>query len=189
MTLSYNELRPETLFVLEGAPHKVLSYEFLRMQQRKPVARLKIKNLVTGKVYEYTAHPQDSFEEADVEIKPLAFLYAHRGEYWFHEPGNPAERISLSAEAIGEGVKFLNAGATVNSFVFEDNIIGIELPIKIDLKVTEAPPSIRGDTARAGNKTVTLETGAEISAPLFIKEGDIVRVNTETGEYVERVSG
>lgn len=187
MTLSYNELRPGAIFVLDGAPHKVLEYEFLRMQQRKPVARLKVKNLITGKAYEHTAHSQDAFEEAEISISPLVFIYAHRDEYWFHEPENSSKRTTLAPEAIGQGARFLAPKTIVNALIFEEKIIGVELPIKVDLKVIEAPPSIRGNTAQGGTKIVKLETGAEISAPLFIQDGDVVRVNTETGEYVERV--
>lgn len=185
--LSYNELRPGKLFVLNGEPHKVLEYDFLRMQQRKPVAQLKVKNLISGKVLNYTAHENEKFEEAELESLSLIFLYSHRGEYWFSLPKNPKNRFSLSEDTLGNITKFLRPNTEVKALKFENKIITIELPIKVDLKVVEAPPGIRGDTAQGGTKTAKLETGSEISVPLFINEGDIVRVNTETGEYVERV--
>ncbi|MBI2633814.1 MAG: elongation factor P [Parcubacteria group bacterium] len=186
--LSYNELRPGKLFVLNGEPHRVLEYNFLRMQQRKPVAQLKIKNLASNKVLNYNAHENEKFEEAELESLPLTFLYSHRGEYWFSDPQNPKNRISLSEDVLGNITKFLRPNTEVKALKFGEKIIAIELPIKIDLKVVEAPPAIRGDTAQGGTKIVELETGAEISVPLFINEDDIVRVNTETGEYVERVT-
>lgn len=185
--LSYNELRPGMIFVRNGQPHKVLEYEFLRMQQRKPVAQLKTKNLITGQVSDYTAHQNESFEEADVDTLPILFLYQHRGEFWFQEPGNPKNRFSLPASNIGNMQKYLKPNTEVKALKFHDKIVSIELPVKIDLKVVEAPPGIRGDTAQGGSKMVKLETGAEISVPLFINEGDTIRLNTETGEYVERV--
>lgn len=185
--LTYNDLKVGTLFVKDGAPYKVLEYAFVRMQQRKPVAQLKIKNLITGKVQNYAAHQNEAFEEAEIEIVPVNFMYQHRGEYWFNEVDNPKNRFLLGEDVIGESIHYLKAGTEIKAFKFRDRIINIELPIKVDLKVTEAPPAIRGDTAQGGTKAVILETGAKINVPLFINEGDIIRINTQTGEYVERV--
>jgi elongation factor P len=185
--LSYNELKVGTLFIKDGAPYKVLEYTFVRMQQRKPVVQLKIKNLISGKVLNYTAHQNESFEEAEVDETPVIFVYHQRGNYWFYEKGNPSKRFFLTDEVVGKAGQFLKANTEVKALGFKGKIINIELPIKIDLKVTEAPPAIRGDTAQGGTKTVTLETGAKVSVPLFINEGDIVKINTETGEYCERV--
>jgi len=190
--LSYNELKVGTLFIKDGEPYEVLEYAFVRMQQRKPVAQLKIKNLISGKVRDYTAHQNDSFKEADIEIIPVEFIYARRlpdgkQEYWFHETGNPKARFSLKEAVVGEAAKYLKQGQEVKAFKFGDKIINIEPPIKVDLKVTEAPPGIKGNTAQGGTKTVTLETGAKVNVPLFISEGDIIRINTQSGEYVERI--
>jgi elongation factor P len=185
--LSYNELKVGTLFIKDGAPYKVLEYAFVRMQQRKPVVQLKIKNLISGKVLNYTAHQNESFEEAEVDETPVIFVYHQRGNYWFYEKGNPSKRFFLTDEVVGKTGQFLKANTEVRALGFKGKIINIELPIKIDLKVTEAPPAIKGDTAQGGTKTVTLETGAKVSVPLFINEGDIVKINTETGEYCERV--
>lgn len=185
--LSYNELKVGTLFIKDGEPYEVLEYAFIRMQQRKPVAQLKIKNLISGRVLPYTAHQNESFEEAEIEILPAQFIYHNRGQYWFSEKGNPKNRFFLTDEIIGEAGQFLKTSTEVKAFEFGGKIINIELPIKVDLRVAEAPPAIRGDTAQGGTKTVTLETGAKINAPLFINEGDTIRVNTASGEYVERV--
>ncbi len=184
--LTYNDLKKGVIFVLDGAPYEVLEYEFLRMQQRKPVAKTKIKNLVTGKIVERNFHMNESFGEAEIEKKPMKFLYAHRDEYWFSEPKNSAKRFTLKIDVIGEGAKFLKPNTEVTALQFGEKIISIEPPIKIDLKVIETPPGIRGDTAQGGSKPATLETGAVVSVPLFVNNGDIVRVNTQTGEYVER---
>jgi len=185
--LSYNELIKGTLFVLDGEPYEVLEMNFLRMQQRKATVNTKIRNLITGKIVDRNWQASDYFEEADVEKKPAIFIYAHRGEYWLHEEGNPKERFSLKENVIGEAAKFLKPNTKVITTTFRDKVIKLELPVKMDFKVTEAPPSIKGNTAQGGTKAVTIETGAKISAPLFINEGDVVRVNTQTGEYVERV--
>jgi len=185
--LAYNELKVGTVFVKDGDPYRVLEYAFIRMQQRKPVTQLKIRNLISGKVQEFTAHVNDTFEKAEITAMPVKFIYENRGEYWFHEVGNPKNRFKLSAETIGEGVQFLKANTDVIADKFEGKIINVELPIKMDLKVIEAPPAIKGNTAQGGSKLATLETGAKVNVPLFINEGDVIRVNTSTGEYIERV--
>jgi elongation factor P len=185
--LSYNELTKGTLFILEGAPYEVLEMNFLRMQQRKATVNTKIRNLITGKVLERNWQGSDSFEEAEIERKNSKFLYANRGEYWFCDEKNAADRFSLSEEVIGDSAKFLKPNTPVIATIFKDKVIKVAMPIKMDFKVVEAPPSIKGNTAQGGDKVITLEGGATVSAPLFINEGDIVKVNTETGEYVERV--
>ncbi len=185
--LSYTDLRKGVLFIMEKDPWEVLESSFLRMQQRKAVVQTKIKNLVTGKIVDRNFQPSDQFEEAEVEKKEAVFIYLNRGQAWFHDAKNPGARFSLAEETAEEGVKFLKQGMLVTTLVFDEKVIGMRLPVKVELKVTEAPPAIKGNTAQGGNKNVTLETGAKISVPLFVNEGDVVRVNTETGEYTERV--
>lgn len=185
--LEYNELKENTLFIKDNQPYEVLEYNFLRMQQRKPVAQLKIKNLITGKVINFTAHPNDYFKEAEINIVNAVFIYQHKNLYWFYKKDNPKERFSLPEEIIGDQTKYLKPNLEIKAFEFQDKIINIELPIKIDLKVIEAPPNIKGGSAQNNNKIVTLETGAKITVPNFINEGDIIRINTKTDEYVERI--
>lgn len=191
--LNYNELKVGTIFTKneDPDPYEVLEYAFIRMQQRKPVTQLKIKNLISGKVQDYAAHQNESFYEADIEAVPVVFIYRRNNEYWFHEKGKPSARFFLTEEIMGDAGQFLKNGTEVKAFKFQadegEKIINIELPVKVDLKVTEAPPAIKGNTAQGGNKAATLETGGKVNVPLFINEGDIVRVNTQTGEYVERV--
>jgi elongation factor P len=196
MSLAYTDLKKGVLFVLDGAPYEVLDSHFLRMQQRKAVVQTKIRNLITGKILDRNFQPSDSFEEAEVERKPAMFIYvrvpsaakALEGkEYWFHEEGNPKNRFMLSAEILGARAQFLKPNTEVETLVFNEKVIGVKLPVKVDFKVTEAPPAIKGNTAQGGSKAVILEGGAKVSAPLFVNEGDVVKINTETGEYVERV--
>jgi elongation factor P len=158
-----------------------------RKQMRKPVNQTKLKNLITGKVVEHAFHQAETIDEADIEEKDMEFIYARKGECWFSDPENKSNRVSVSEELVGETLHFLKQGATVQALIFDEKVIGVVPPIKVDLKVTEAPPSTKGNTAQGGSKQVTLETGATINVPLFVNEGDIVRINTETGEYVERV--
>ena len=110
-----------------------------------------------------------------------------RNKFSFSEEENPQKRFELTEEQIGPATKFLKPNQIVKGIVFEEKIINIALPIKINLKVIEAPPGVKGDRSQSGTKQVVLETGAKINAPLFIKEGDIIEVNTETGEYVRRI--
>ena len=198
--LSYNELKPGVLFVLDGQPFEVLTSEFLRMQQRKPVMKTKIKNLISGAVVERAFQPSDQLEEAEIEKLQVKFLYTHRDELWFCEANNPPpqrgearpiklggkNRFMLKNEIIGEASQFLKPNLEIAAMKFGEKIININLPIKVDYKVVEAPPAIRGDTAQGGTKVVMIETGAKISVPLFINEGDIIKINTQTATYVER---
>lgn len=186
--INYNELKPGTLFILEGQPYEVLEFDFLRMQQRKPVAQTKIKNLITGKVLNRNFQNSESFKEAEIDYKKVKFLYGHRGKFVFCEMENPSARFELPEESIGDQAKFLKPNSPVEVVMFEGKIININLPIKMEFKVIEAPPSIKGNTAQGGNKSVKIETGAMINAPLFIEEGDIIRINTQTGEYTERAN-
>lgn len=185
--LRYKELKPGKYIILDGQPYAVLEYNFLRMQQRKPVVQTKIKNLATGKVIEKTFQQSDKIEEAKIEKKPLKYLYSHRGELWFSEENKPSERFKLGESLIGDMIDLMKSNSVAEAILFSNKIIGIKLPVKIELKVIEAPPSTKGNTAQGGTKQVKLETSATINVPLFINEGDIVRINTETREYVERV--
>ena len=188
MSLSVNELKPKTFFIFERQPYVVLEAHHLKMQQRRPVVQTRMRNLINGKVLERNFAQSDIFEEADIRKQKVKFLYSHRGEYWFIDEHNPSLRFKLAENVLGQVSQFLKANTILEAIYFEDKIITIELPIKLDLKVIEAPPGIRGDTATGGTKQITLETGAVINVPLFIEEADIVRINTETGEYVERVT-
>lgn len=187
MALAYTDLTKGILFIMDGAPYEVLESHFLRMQQRKAVVQTRIKNLVTGKIVDRNFQPSDSFEEAEIEKKSAMFIYANRGEYWFHDEGNPKARFSLPVDIVGEQGQFLKPNTKVILFTFEEKVIRVDVPIKMEFKVIEAPPAIRGNTAQGGTKQVTIEGGAKINVPLFVNEGEVIRINTQTGEYVERV--
>ncbi|MDP3999152.1 MAG: elongation factor P [bacterium] len=185
--LKYSELKVGTVFRLEGQVFEVIEYEFLRMQASKPVAKVRLKNLTSGQVVGRNFHSNETFEEVEAEWQPLTYLYSHRGEFWFSEKSNPKNRFKLSEEQLGEVSQFLKPNTEVSALKLDGELVSVKAPIKVDFKVTEAPPGERGNTAQGGNKIVTLETGAKLAVPLFINTGDIVRVNTVLGEYVERV--
>jgi elongation factor P len=163
------------------------------MQQRRPVMQTKIKNLITGKIVETNFQQSDNFDEAEISKSKVKYLYTRRRppdgrqEYWFCEENDPSKRFKLDERVIGESGKFLKANTIVDAMLFNDDIINITLPVKMEFKIKEAPPSIKGNTASGGTKVVTLENGSTIDAPLFVNAGDVIRVNTQTGEYTERV--
>jgi len=184
---NYNELKPGTVFILDGEPYEVLEFSFLRMQQRKPVAQTKIRNIITGKILNRNFQHTENFQEAEIDYKKVKFLYSHRDKFIFCDIQNPSDRFELPVEIIGDKAKFLKPSSEVEIVSFQDKIVNVRLPIKIDFKVVEAPPRTRGNTAQGGTKTVTVETGAQVTVPLFINEGDTIKINTTSGDYVERV--
>jgi elongation factor P len=185
--LEYSEITEHKYIILDGQPYEVLTSHVFRKQQRKPVNATKLKNLVTGKVTEYSFHQSEKVESAEIDSRESKFLYANRGQYWFIDPSDPSKRWSVSEEIVGPRGKYLKPNTILEQLLFGEQSVGFKFPITVDLKVTEAPPNVKGDTATGGNKTVTLETGATANVPLFVEEGDVIRVNTETGEYRERV--
>ena len=185
--LSYSELEKGIIFALDGEPYEVLESSFVRMQQRKAVVQTKIRNLANGKVISRTIHPSETFQEVEIEKREAVFVFGHRGQFTFRDPANSKERFTIDENILGEKIKFLKPDLSITILEFDGKILNIALPIKIDYKVTESPPNIKGSTASGSGKTVTLENDLEIYVPMFINEGDLVRVNTETGAYVERV--
>lgn len=185
--LSYFELRKGILFLLEDQPYEVLEFQQVYKAQDAVVARTKIKNLISGKIIERTFHKGDSFEAAEFEKLDVKFVYANRGKFIFAETKNPGVRFELTEEQMGDGAKFLKPNEVVTGIKFQGKIVSIELPIKVQLKVAEAPPGTRGDRAQSGTKAVILETGAQINVPLFVEMDDVIEINTETGDYVRRV--
>ena len=190
--LQYKEIREKKIIIHDNEPCEVVESHVARTQQRKPQNQVKLRSLISGKVFSATFHVSESAEEADIDKKEITFLYSNRGEYWFCLPEDKSNRFKLDVALIGEAAKFLKQNSNVTALVWsndneEEKIIKITLPIKMNFRVKEAPPAVRGDTSKGGNKVITLENGTTLNAPMFINEGDIVSINTETGEYVERV--
>mgnify|MGYP000688443633 CR=1 FL=1 len=185
--LSYNEIVQKKVIVYNNEPYKVLSSHVFRMQQRKPVNQTKLQHLVSGKVTEISFHQNESVPEADIGTMEALYLYTNRGESWFAEVGNPKNRFSFPEDVVHDKIQWLIQNSPVEVLTYNENPMTLDIPIKVELKVTDAPPAVKGDTATGGNKIVTLESGATVLTPLFINPGDVLKINTETGEYVERM--
>lgn len=185
--LSYNEILPKTIIEYNHEPYEVLSSHIFRMQMRKPVNQTRLRHLVSGKVIEISFHQSETVDEADVGTMQAKYLYTNRGESWFSEADNPKNRFSFPEEAVHDKAQWLMPNSVVEVLTYEEKPMSIKIPIKIDLEVKDAPPAVKGNTVSGGSKQATLATGAVVSVPLFINPGDIVRINTDTGEYTERV--
>lgn len=184
---SLNSIKVGLTILFNGEPYQVQTANFVRMQQRKPVMQTKMKNLINGKVLEYSFKAGERVEEADLERKKCGYLYADQSGSYFMDTES-YEQFAIDQSLLGDRVKLLKEGTQVDVLYFNDRPITVGFPPKIDFKVTSAPPSIKGDTAGNATKQVTLETGLTVNAPLFVKEGDTIRVNTDTLEYAERVT-
>src|ERR1035437_561920 len=190
--LEYSEIRERKIIIHDGEPCEVVESHVARSQQRKPQNQVKLRSLISGKVFPATYHVSDKADEADIEKREVTFLYKNKGEFWFCDPEDKSNRFKLEEALIGNAGKFLKENNNVTALVWtndedEEKIIKLSLPIKMEFKVKEAPPAVRGDTSKGGIKVIVLENGAHLNAPMFVNEGDIIRVNTETGDYVERV--
>ncbi len=189
--LQYNEIREKKIIIHNDEPCEVVDSHVARTQQRKPQNQVKLRSLISGKVFPATFHVSDSADEADIVKRDITFLYENKGEFWFCDPEDKSNRFKLNENLVGIASKFLKQNGSVTALVWdndgEETIIKLSLPIKMEFKVKEAPPAVRGDTSKGGMKVITLENGATLNAPMFIAEGDSIRVNTETGDYVERV--
>ena len=184
--LSMNDLKIGTVISHQGDPFVVQSTQHAQMGRGSAVLRTKIKGLVSDKVLEVTYKSGDKIEGADLTRSRANFQYTDNDNYFFMDNEN-YEQFSLPKDQIGDISNFVSEGSDVDVLNFEGKPVSIKLPPKVDLKVVQAPPGVRGDTAQGSvTKPVTLETGHVVNTPLFVKEGDTVRVNTETGEYVER---
>lgn len=191
--LAYNEIREKKIIIYDDEPCEVVDSHVARTQQRKPQNQVKLKSLISGKTIAATFHVSDTADEAEIEKREVMFLYQNRGEYWFCDPADKSNRFKIDASLLnGNTAKFLKPNENAFALIWttddeEEKTIGVTLPIKMEFKVKEAPPAVRGDTSKGGNKYIVLENGTTISAPMFINEGDSIRINTDTGEYVERV--
>ena len=186
--LTHTDLHPGVQFIYEGQPWEVLEASMMKMAQRRPVIQSKIKNLIDGRVQERNFQQGDVFEDADLQRREIKFLYQTKGQYFFCEPNDPSNRFFFTEEQIGSQAKFLRPNEIVIGIVYDEKIITFKLPIKVNLKVKESAPGVKGDRAQGGTKEAVLESGAVIQVPLFIEEGDVIEVNTETGSYVKRAS-
>lgn len=183
--IGISDIKTGKNILLSDIPYVVLYHEHSKTGRAGSVLRTRLKNLSTGTVLEKTFQGADKVAEADIEKSKAQFIYRQGSDFYFMDNAS-YEQFSLSEEVLGNASQYLKEGTEVTFLNFNGQAINIELPVKMKLKVIEAPPGIRGNTVSSGGKLVTLETGIKVSAPLFVKEGDEIIVNTEKGEYVER---
>ena len=181
-----NEVRPGTLFKHEGIIYECVHFHHIQRPRLAPLVRLKMKNFKQGTTVERTFSPLDRFEEVSVEEKKLQYQYAD-DTYHFMDTVT-FDQYEFNEKQIGEQKQWLKEEMLVTMLIADGEILGVDLPTKVDLKVTSSPPAVKGDTVSNANKLAKVETGAEISVPMFIKEGDVIRIDTRTGEYVERAA-
>lgn len=184
--LNINEIKLGSLIQISNEPYVVIKADHHKIARGGAVLKTKLRNLITGNVMEKTWQGNDKAEPAETEKKKANFMYKDNDEAHFMD-NQTYEQFSLLLEQIGGKQKFLREGADATILYFNNKPVAVDLPVKIELKVISAPPGVKGNSAGSVTKQVELETGVNINVPLFVNEGDVIRINTETGEYVERV--
>lgn len=183
--LSLNEIKIGKVIEVNNEPYVILKTDHHKMGRGGAVLKTKLKNLITGNILDKTFQGNDKAEEAVTEKKKANFMYKDDASAYFMD-NESYEQFSLDLDQIGEKIKYLKDGTDVDVLYFDNKPVAVDIPIKVELKVVSAPPGVKGNSAGNVTKQVELETGATISAPMFINTGDVIRINTDTGEYVER---
>jgi len=186
--MKYTDLKRGVVFSFENNVWVVLESALVKMQSQKPTLKTKIRNLKTGAVVIKAFTQAQTFDEVETETKKLLFVYGHRGKFVFSEIDDSSKRMEYSEEFLGDIVKWLKPKSEVEVLTIDGEIAEINVPIKMVFKITECPPGLKGNTVSGGTKVATIETGAQITVPMFIEEGDEILVNTEEGNYIERAS-
>ena len=169
----------------EGNMCEIIEFQLVKMQQRQPIVRTKFRNIKTGHVLEVPFRSGDKFDEVFLEDRPIQYLYRDGNKFHFMDTQSYHE-VVMGAEVLGDRVNFLRENDEIIGRYNDEELVLVELPSSVTLKVTETEPGIRGDTAKSGTKPAKVETGATIKVPLFVNQGDSVRVDTRTGQYLER---
>lgn len=184
--ISTNDFKTGVTIELDGVAYQVIEFQHVKPGKGAAFVRAKIKNVETGQVLERTFRAGEKVPRAHIERKDMQYLYSTGDVYTFMDM-ETYEQYSLSKEQLEHSLPYLKENETVTVVFYKGKVIGIELPNTVDLKVVQTAPDVRGDTASGGGKPATLETGLVVTVPFFVKEGDVVRVDTRTGEYVTRV--
>lgn len=185
--LTMNDLRIGVAIAHENEPYVVIWSDFMRTAMRKPVMRTKLRNLISGRILELTFKPGDKIPEADLARSKASYLYAQNNQHYFMDQTS-YDQFFLSADQLGDQIKYLKEGLEVDVLNFENRPVTIQLPKKIEYLVKESPDAVKGDTANNASKTAVLENGLEIKVPMFIKQGEKIIVKTDTGEYSARAT-
>jgi elongation factor P len=183
--LDAGELRKGTAIELDGEIYQILEYQHVKMQQRQPVVKLKLRDVRSGNVTERNFQSGDKVTPVFLEHRPVQYLYSDGDLYYFMD-NESYEQTMLTSAQIGEGTNYLKEGLMLEILTCKGDTVSIELPNSVELKVMETQPGFKGDRATAGTKPAKLETGVAIQVPLFINAGDIIKVNTRTGTYIEK---
>lgn len=187
MSIGYGDLRKGLAIELDGEPYGVVEYERSKMQKRAPVMRIRFKSLRTGRIIDRSFNGYDvKLIPASVERRSAQFIYKDDAHYYFMDTKN-YDQLPLSHNQLKDSIPYLIEQTTVDLVFYQDDAISIELPTTVELKVSETGPGHKGDTAQGGTKPATLETGLTLQVPLFVNTGEIIRVDTRSGEYIARV--
>ena len=170
----------------KNEPYSIVEFQHVKPGKGGAFVRTKLKNLISGKVLEQTFRSGEKVDEPDLEEKEMQFLYRDAQGFQMMNT-NTYEEETLVSEAVGEAGRFLQESLTINVLYYRARPVTVELPLFVELAVTQTDPGVKGDTASGGNKPATLETGAVVQVPLFIAEGDTLKIDTRSGEYIERV--
>ena len=184
--ISANELRTGVTFEIDGQAYAVIQFTHIKPGKGSPFVRLKMKNLMTGNVTEQTFRPDEKVKSAYLEHKKMQYLYDTDGVYTFMD-SQTYEQIGLTKDVLGVAVNFRIVNIVVDVVYFLEKPVSVELPTFIEATITHTEPGIKGDTATGANKTAQIETGFSLMVPLFVNEGDKIRIDTRSGEYLERV--
>lgn len=184
--MNSNDLRPGITIVLNKVLHEILENQHVKPGKGPAFVKAKVKNLITGSIFEHTFRAKEPVEQAIVEKTTLQYLYQDRDLYYFMD-SETYEQTPINKDKIAHCLDYLKENEPVHFMFFDGQVIDAKLPDFVNLEVTEALPGVKGDTASGGSKPVTLETGKVIQVPLFIKQGEFLKIDTRTGRYVERV--
>lgn len=181
-----NEFRNGMVIEWDGEPYVVLEFQQSQLGRGDTFFRTKLKHLKGGAIVEQKFRDKDRFPRVRIDRVNMQYLYSDGDRHFFMDTQS-YDQIPLNAEQLGDALKYLKENTPLAVLMYEGQPIGVELPTTVDLKVTRAAPGFRGDTASGGGKPATVETGMTLTVPFFVNEGDLIRVDTRTGEYVERV--
>jgi len=184
--ISATDLRKGVTFELDGELHRVLEYQHSYIGRGSANVRVKLRNLRTGRAVDRTFSASEKFQDVRLELRQVQYLYRD-GDLFYFMDTETYEQPALSAEVLRDNVHYLKEGTLLSISMYEGRAVEIELPVTVELEVTKTDPGVKGDTATGATKRAVLETGLEVQVPLFVEEGDIVRVDTRTGEYLTRV--
>lgn len=183
--LSAGDFRNGSTFELDGNVVSIVEFQHVKPGKGAAFVRAKIKNVMTGAVTERTFNPSDKYQEAFIERKDMQYLY-NDGDLYYFMDNETFEQIPINASVLGDNFKFVKENMVCKVLSYKGNVFGVEPPLFVELVITQTDAGFKGDTATNATKPATLETGAEIKVPLFIEEGEKIKIDTRTGEYLER---